>query len=279
MSCRDQRGGRARRGARRRRLPPLLLAALVASGPASAGEEGLSLLVQGPRAAERGRAIAAHLGPRVGVPVRPLAADHVLDHWIRVRRDGGADLVVDEAHFADYRAGAFAYRVIARVAGTQSFHLLARRSAALRGPEDLWAKRVAVVPAPSLAALRLLDLFAHPVRAPLLRGAASHRHALELLAAGEVEAAFVPVERHPGGAEFAVVLESEAAPGMAVSLSPRVGAETEAAIRDALLGPAAPDPRGGTGTPVAALRFEAAGTEHYSGYARLLRGTFGYPGR
>ena len=276
MGGRDQRGGR---GACWRRRLPLLFAAFVSGGPASAGEEGLSLLVQGPRAEEQGRVLAAHLSRRVAMPIHLRVADHVLDHWIRVRRDGGADLVVDEAHFTDYRAGRFDYRVIARVAGTQSFHLLARRSDALRGPEDLWARRVAAVPAPSLAALRLLDLFAHPIRAPILQVATSHRHALELLAAGEVQAAFVPVGWRLGGAEFAVVLESEETPGMAVSLSPRVGAETEAAIRDALLGRTAPDSRGGTGTPVAALRFEAAGTERYSGYARLLRGTFGYPGR
>ena len=277
MGGRDQRGGRGGRGAPWRRLL-LLLAAFVAGGPASAGEEGLSLLVQGPRAEERGRVLAAHLGRRVAMPFRLRVSDHVLDHWVRVRRDGGADLVVDEAHFTDYRAGRFDYRVIARVAGTQSFHLLARRSEALRGPEDLWAGRVAAAPAPSLAALRLLDLFARPLRAPVLRVAASPRHALELLAAGEVRAAFVPVGWRLGGAEFAVVLESEETPGMALSLSPRVGAETEAAIRAALFG-RAPDSRSGAGAPAAALRFEAAGTERYSGYARLLRGTFGYPGR
>ena len=279
MSGRRRHGERSRRAASPVRFALLALAALVANGPAPAAEVGMRLLVQGPGLAEQGRALAGHLSRRVGASFRLLVSEHALDHWIRVRRDGGAELVIDEAHFADYRAGAFSYRVIARVAGTRSFHLLARRSEGVRDLEDLWAKPVASAPAPSLAALQLLDLFDHPLRVPILHVADSHRQALALLAAGEVGAAFVPVEWRSTEAEFAVVLEGEEAPGMALSLSPRVSPETEAAIRDALLGTLAPGPRSGAGAPVSGLRFEAADTEHYAGYARLLRGTFGYLGR
>ena len=165
-------GGRqpTRVGIVRRAFLSAVLVCLAYCPSVVAGEGEYLMRVQAWNAAGDSRAafqpLADYLARRVGESVRLAVAGQVLEHWQRVRDQGGGDVVIDEAHFADYRVRRFGYRVIAKVSGLRGFSVLARPSAMILEPEDLWAKRVASLPAPSLAAVKLIELFPDAIRTP-----------------------------------------------------------------------------------------------------------------
>ena len=272
-------GGRqpTRVGIVRRAFLSAVLVCLAYCPSVVAGEGEYLMRVQAWNAAGDSRAafqpLADYLARRVGESVRLAVAGQVLEHWQRVRDQGGGDVVIDEAHFADYRVRRFGYRVIAKVSGLRGFSVLARPSAMILEPEDLWAKRVASLPAPSLAAVKLIELFPDAIRTPRLVAADSYADAMRALGAGRVEAAIVPSELAADHPAYEVVLATEEVPRMAVSVSPRVDSRLADAIRDALLA-AEPDSRALSSAGLPA--FEVASDELYEGYARLLRGTWGF---
>ena len=241
-----------------------------------------TLLVQGSSAHASYARLAERMTEVLGEPVRLVMTEHVLEHWEQVR-DGGGDVVLDEAHFADYRVQKFGFRIIAKRSGRYAFCVVVRAGARVLEPEDLWARTVASRPAPSLLAVKLLELFPDPARAPRLVSVRSDDEAIRQVLDGRVGAAMVPVELAAAHPNLEVVLATEELPRMALSLSPEVDDAMANALSALLLGT---EPRRSRHTPgpVPALPaavppapgFEAADDQLYAGYARLLRGTWGY---
>lgn len=257
-------------------LAVALLAAL--SLPARAAQLDLIVFVGMPKEETRAAyaPLAAHLAREIGHRVRLIVPDNVLAHWLALHDVGASQLILDDGHFTDYRVKRLGYRVLAKTSGITGFSVVTGPETVLIEPEELNGQRIACPPPPSLAALSLNALFPDSVRAPLLVEADSYRHGVRRMINGEAIAAVIRSSMVRDYPELNVVISTEAGPGMALSAAPGVPAEVRAALRRAAI-----DARGLDSGRRALARagiagFEPASEVLYDGYARLLRGTWGY---
>lgn len=222
------------------------------------------------------RRLADYLGAETGHRIELVVPGHVLAHWRVVRNPGDRQLVIDEPHFADYRAKRSGFRIIARVSGRGGYSVVTRPGVLLIEPRELSAKRVATLPAPALGAIRLLGLVPDPVRAPVLVEVDSHAQAVQRLFEGGALAAVIPsamVSTRPG---LGVVVATEDGPGLAFSTAPSLSEAIRQKLVRALL-EASGSEAGRRALLAASLPgFEPASETLYDGYGLWLRGTWGY---
>ncbi len=202
--------------------------------------------------------------------------DSALEHWQAMGKRGDYHLVLDEGHFTDYRVRNLGYQVLAKVSGVSGFSVVTGPATVFVEPDELYGEPVASPAPPSLAALRLAELFSDPIRAPVLVEVRSYDEGIRRVINGDVTAAVIPssmVREHP---QLNVVMSTQQGPGLALSVSPAVPADAREVIRRAFL--AARDIDAGRRALVSARvdGFEPASAALYDGYARLLRGTWGY---
>ena len=220
--------------------------------------------------------LVAYLSEASGHQLTLQVPDSALEHWQAMGKRDDYDLVLDEGHFTDYRVQSLGYRVLARVSGVVGFSVVTGPATVFVEPDELYGEPVAVPAPPSLAALRLAELFPDPIRAPVLVEVGSYDEGVRRVINGDVTAAVIPssmVRAHP---QLNVVMSTQQGPGMALSASPRVPAQASEDIRRAFL--AARDIDAGRRALASAHLegFEPASAALYEGYARLLRGTWGY---
>ena len=220
--------------------------------------------------------LAAYLSEASGHDLTLRVPDSTLEHWQAMGKGDDYHLVLDEGHFTDYRVRNLDYRVLAKVSGVAGFSVVTGPATVFVEPDELYGEPVASPAPPSLAALRLAELFPDPIRAPILVEVGSYDEGIRRVINGDATAAVIPssmVRAHP---QLNVVMSTQQGPGMALSASPAVPAEAGEVIRRAFL--AARDIDAGR-RALASARvdgFEPASAALYEGYARLLRGTWGY---
>jgi hypothetical protein len=220
--------------------------------------------------------LTAYLSEASGHELVLQVPDSTLEHWQAMGKRDDYDLVLDEGHFTDYRVRTLDYRVLAKIAGVSGFSVVTGPATVFVEPDELYGEPVAAPAPPSLAALRLAELFPDPIRAPVLVEVGSYDEGVRRVINGDVTAAIIPssmVREHP---QLNVVMSTQQGPGMALSASPRVPAEVREEIRRALL--AAGDIDAGRRALASAhvAGFEPASAALYEGYGTLLRGTWGY---
>lgn len=257
-----------------------VLAVVAACLPAAADAGQYKLVIQSQRHGDDALAafapLAAYLSEASGHRLELIIPDNAMAHWQAMVRRDDYDLVLDEGHFTDYRVRNLDYQVIAKTAGVSGFSVVTGPATVLVEPDELYGEPVASPTPPSLAALRLAELFPDPIRAPVLIEVDSYAEGIRRVINGDVAAAVIPsdmVREHP---QLNVVLSTQQGPGMALSASPAVPVEDREVIRRALLSAADID-AGRKALASAGLRgFEPASGPLYEGYERLLRGTWGY---
>ena len=99
--------------------------------------------------------LADYLGKTTGARFTVVTQPNFLAHWETVRRNSGYDLVLDDAHFTDYRVQKFGFHVLAKIPGTTSYSLIVPRHKPVRDPLELAGKTVASFGPPSIGATRL----------------------------------------------------------------------------------------------------------------------------
>jgi len=220
--------------------------------------------------------LVAYLSDASGHELILRVPDSSLEHWQAMIAGDDYDLVLDEGHFTDYRVRNRDYRVLAKVLGVSGFSVVTGPATVFVEPDELYGEPVASPAPPSLAALRLAELFPDPIRAPILVEVGSYEEGIRRVINGDVTAAIIPssmVRAHP---QLNVVMSTQLGPGMALSASPAVPGEAVEVIRRAFL--AARDIDAGRRALASAgvAGFEPASAALYEDYDRLLRGTWGY---
>lgn len=257
-----------------------LLAMLLGFAVTSAGAEQFNLVVRseahGAEALAAFEPLAEYLSDASGHQLTLHTPDSALEHWQAMVERDDYDLVLDEGHFTDYRVRNLDYRVLVRVSGVSGFSVVTGPATVFVEPDELYGEPVAVPAPPSLAALRLAELFPDAIRAPLLVEVGSYDEGVRRVINGDVTAAVIPssmVREHP---QLNVVMSTQEGAGMALSASPGIPADAREVIRRAFL--AARDIDAGRRALGSARvdGFEPASAALYEGYARLLRGTWGY---
>lgn len=220
--------------------------------------------------------LADYLSEKIGYTINIKTEANFLTYWERMRRGKEFDLVLDAAHFTDYRDSQQGYEVLAKVPDTVSFSLVTNGKLLLFDASELIGKTVMSAPSPSLAGVRMAEIYANPLRQPKLMQADNFEQALDMLHKGQIQAALVPTPLVNGDTSVNTVMTTQPVPHMAFSASPRVDAKTKQAIRQALLN-ADKDQQGQVMLKqMHYARFQAANNAMYAGYADLLEGVWGY---
>ncbi len=255
---------------------------IVAQSESSAGDSNaLAVLLQrgelGPTVdAQASPRLAAWLSARLARSVRVDASHDALTHWQRVRAGTRHEVVLEEAHFLDYRVRRHDYEVIARARQDTRFAIVVAPGTLVSGLADLQARRMAVPSPPGLAALRVHQLFPDPALAPVLVVPTRVDEALAWVSNGRVAAAVVAAgdESLPLGLRPVVV--TDALPGPGVAVAPSLDVPTRRALLRALVAMAADE----DGPQLLRLLghdgFQPASNSVYEGAHALLRGTWGY---
>jgi hypothetical protein len=257
----------------------LSLAAIMATYSASAAD--FNLAVEPTYAPERAREVyqplIEYLSAATGHQFKLVTARNYAFYWNDIRNRKDLHFVFDEAHFTDYRIQRFGYEPLVKSAVPSSYTLLALEAVEEGRVEAFVARRLVTMPAPNLGFALLLEYFPNPMQQPDVRSmASSWRDTVEIVFAGEADAAMVPTwlaEQYPN---LVPVVKTREFPGAAISASLEVPAEAKTAVRRALLrlheDPNLYEVLNELGVP----QFIEATASEYRGSEAMLRNFYGY---
>jgi len=253
---------------------------VLAATPLFAQEKELDLLIQ-PALTQKNTeqyygSLAEYLGKATGMRVRIVVADNYLAHWNAVRKGSGYDLVLDAAHFTDYRIKNFNYEVLAKAPAALNFSFITRQDTSFPGKDGLVSKTIATTPSPSLGGVQLLQMYPNPARQPRIIEVKNYAEAIAKVKNGKAFSALVPTSMIKGDRDIKSAEVTQSVPQIALSASPGLSNSIKDRIRDALLN--ADNTRKGQRmlAKIHLTNFEPATSSTYAGYASLLKGVWGY---
>ena len=215
-----------------------------------------------------------HLPCRVGT--RP----NFITYWESIRQGKDFNLILDEAHFTDYRAQKMNYTVLVKIPDTVTYSLIVPRTTTLNDPARLAGRRIATLGIPSMGAAQLNSLFPKATKQPIPVEVDNAADGFALLRNTKVAAAILPTplvrEEIVRGAALRVLLSTVPLPHMAVSAAPEFSPDQRRTLRQALLNAN----QSVTGRTMLArigiARFDPANATVYRGQARILQDYWGY---
>ncbi len=224
--------------------------------------------------------LADYLGKASGKRIVIRTLPNFLAYWEVVRQDSGYHLVLDAAHFTDYRAKKLGFKVLAKLPDTVSYSLIVGSDALIIDPVELVGKTVATTGAPSIGAARLNAMYPNPVRQPIIVDSGTAEAGLEMVIKNKVQAAIVPTplvsQRMAQGGGISVVTTTEPMPHIAFSASPKLDAGTREKIRSALVNAANTADGRKMLKEVNFERFDPATEQIYAGQGNILKEYWGY---
>jgi phosphonate transport system substrate-binding protein len=221
--------------------------------------------------------LADYLSAETGHTITISTQRNFLFYWTKMRKQQkGFDLVLDAAHFTDYRIKKQGYTVLAKLPDTVSFSIVTSEDNFIMDAEELIGLRVATMPSPSLGALRLEELFTNPMRIPVYVWEINTTVAVENITSGKIDAAIIPTRLASTYDNLNVVMTTDPVPHMGLSASPDVPADVAEKIRLALVNANTTESGKAMLAKLKVEKFEAASSETYDGYSDLLKEVFGY---
>ena len=224
--------------------------------------------------------LADYLGKIAGKRVVIRTLPNFVAYWEVMRQSNAYDLVLDAAHFTDYRAKKLGFKVLAKIPDTVSYSLIVGSGALVIDPIELIGKTVATPGAPSVGAARLNAMYPNPVRQPVIVDSGTAEESIQMLLKNKVQAAMVPTplvsQQMAQGGGISVVTTTEPIPHIALSAAPRLNAELREKIRAALVN--APNTEDGKKMlkGINFERFDPANEQIYAGQGTLLKEYWGY---
>lgn len=221
-----------------------------------------------------------YLAHATGRACRIFTSPNFYAYWDNVRQSKAFNLVLDAAHFTDYRAQKLGYEVLAKIPDAVTYTLVTRENDLMLDVSELVGKRVATLGIPSIGAARLNGLFPNPSRQPVTIEVGAAEKAMRMLLDGKVNAAILPTpivsQQMASGAGVYVVLTTDPIPHIALSASSSLDASTRTALRNALL--AAHNSENGRKMLklIGFERFDPASTAVYTGQGKILKEYWGY---
>jgi phosphonate transport system substrate-binding protein len=265
-------------------LIALTMTFAVASRPAIAADNELVLAVQPildeGQTRKAFQPLCDYLSQATGRPCRLFTSPNFYAYWDVVRHSTAFNLVLDAAHFTDYRAQKLGYHVLAKIPDTVSYSLVTRDSDFLVDASELVGKRVATLGIPSIGAARLNGLFPNPSRQPVTVEVGAAEQAIRQLLDGKLKAAILPTplvaQQMASGGGLYVVLATDPIPHIGLSAAPSIDAKTRSALRLALLSAHTSEDGKRMLKEIGFERFDPATADVYNGQAGILREYWGY---
>jgi hypothetical protein len=198
-------------------------------------------------------------------------------YWRDLRAAAPVDFAFEEAHFTDYRSNRQKFVPLVRVADPTKFTLLVNDAMAAGGAAGLVGHRIVSMSAPSLGYLLLGDIYKNPISQPEIQSvAANWKDGVDMLFAGETDAAMVPSYIAREYPNLVAVNESREFTGRALSAAPTVPADVRAAVAKAMLSLHLDPNQNTILNEIGATQFVPATRADYAGAEALLREVFGY---
>lgn len=257
-----------------------LLMFVLATTPLLAKEKELQLLIQPALSQENTRqyysSLVEYISYATGMDVKIVVADNYLAHWNAVRKGSGYDLILDAAHFTDYRIKNFNYEVLAKAPAAMSFSFITRRGTSFPDKDGLLSKTIATTPSPSLGGVQLLQMYPNPARQPRIIEVKNYAEAIAKVKNGEAFSALVPTPMIKDDRDINAAEATQSVPQIALSASPELSKSIKERIRVALLNAGNSNEGQKMLAKINLTDFEPATSSTYAGYASLLRGVWGY---
>ena len=221
--------------------------------------------------------LADYLSKETGHTITITTQRNFLFYWTKMRKgQKGFDLVLDAAHFTDYRVKAQNYTVLAKLPDTVSFSIVTSEENFIMDEEELIGLRVATMPSPSMGSLRLEELFPNPMRIPIYIWERNTTVAIEKVVSGKLDAAIIPTRLASTYDNLNLVMTTEPVPHMGLSAAPTVPVDVAEKIRQALVNAHTTKNGKKMLAAIKAEKFDPANSETYDGYSDLLKEVFGY---
>jgi len=220
--------------------------------------------------------LADYLSAKSGHEIVILTHRNFLTYWEKMKKWKNFDLVLDAAHFTDFRVQRKKYRVIAKFPDTVSFTVVTNEDNFVFEMEELVLRKVATMASPGLGAIRMAAMFPNPVRLPVYVQATDSVDAVNKLLTGKVVAAIIPTPLVGNYGSLNTVLTTDPVPHMGFSVSPDVPNDVVEKIRIALIEAKTTKEGKKMLVDMNIEKFSPATNEIYKGYAELLEGVFGY---
>jgi phosphonate transport system substrate-binding protein len=219
--------------------------------------------------------LVEYLESETGLDIQLFASVNFLTYWQQML-GGEYDMVLDAAHFTDYRIENLDYYPIAKVPGTVSYSLVTGQDLFVFEPSELIGRKVATAAPPSMGMVRLQELFTNPLRQPVIVESNNMEKVIAMVESGKVDAAIVPTPLLNNYPDLNVVTTTEPAPHVTFSVSPNVSEASRQKLQDALLQAASTDKGQAMLQKINFGGVEKPDPEIYSGFAGLLSETWGY---
>ena len=221
--------------------------------------------------------LADYLSKTSGHTITITTQRNFLFYWTKMRKKKkGFDLVLDAAHFTDFRTKNQGYTVLAKMPDTISFSIITHEDIFLFDAEDLIGLSVATMHSPSIGSLQLEKLFPNPMRMPHYIWEHNTTTTIEQVLSGKADAAIIPTRLAATYDNLNTVMTTEPMLHMGLSASPEVPAEVAEKIRLALLNASTTVEGQKMLSLLKVDKFEAADNTTYDGYSDLLKEVFGY---
>jgi ABC-type phosphate/phosphonate transport system substrate-binding protein len=197
--------------------------------------------------------------------------------WRDLRQNAPLDFAFEEAHFVDFRVTRHGFEPLVRTSEPTNYSLLAQAEFAENGFAGLVGRRIACMPSPSLGFALLAEMFKNPVAQPDIRSeAASWRDGVEMVFAGEADAAMVQTYIADLYPNLVVVSKTRDFPGRAISAASGVDPAVKQAVKDAMLKLHEDTTVFDVLTEIGTTQFLPTSKEEYAGAEQMLSGFFGY---
>ncbi len=191
------------------------------------------------RTAEIFQPMADYIQAVTGIPTSLNTYPNFISYWSTTQQAGSYNLVLDAAHFTDYRVINQGFTPMVKQEGSVTFSLIVGEDSLVFDPEELVGKKIATLGAPSVGAVRLNEIFDNPTRQPLMVETNNSAQAMDLLIGGEVDAAMLPTpivsQRMSGDGGVNVVMTTDPLPSVALSASPDIDVAVVEKLREAFL--------------------------------------------
>ena len=220
--------------------------------------------------------LVKYLRATTGEDIKIVSAVNFPAYWETMKKGEAYDIVMDAAHFTDFRAKRQGYKVLAKVPDTVSYSLVTNEEELILDPEELIGRNVATMSSPGLGGIRLNELFPNPLRQPIIIETSNSLIAVDKVKKGEVIAAIIPTPLLNTLEGLNTVVTTDPVPHVGFSVGPQVSKKARDAIRKALVNAEKSEKGKAMLNAIKFPRFVEANEKIYAGSADLLDGVWGY---
>jgi len=178
--------------------------------------------------------LADYLSQHTGHKIKIITERNFLTYWYKMKK-GKYDLVLDAAHFTDFRIDHLDYSVLAKIPDTVSYSLITHSKNLILNPSELIGKTLVSLPAPSIGTANLQKIFPSPTRQPVIITMKSAAEAVKSVQSGKYFAALVPTPLINNKSDINIIKTTDPVPHMAVSASNKIDKELQIRIKNALV--------------------------------------------